>query len=173
MALSDSDLDGFTSEVEEIPSKTQGVSVSTIPTALVNLLEKQIPTILDQKGKEIILRVPVKATKPQPIGDAPTLPEGATKEQKAEHEAATKAHQEAYQGYVKALAEYQAAEKKATDTVKQLCLYAGAWGKGQTPKLYVRKVMNRKDMPGYHARLAADTWSKVPEDNRPGRRTNS
>ena len=160
MALSDADIDGFTAETETVPSKTSGVTVSQIPASLVTLLEKQVPEVLDKTGKEIILRMPVKAQKP----DKPEEP--ADNAPKAEKDAYKTADQE----YREALTVYQAAEKKAAEIVKQLCLYATAWGKGQEPKLYIHKVMNRKDMPAYHARLSVQSWDKVPPENRPGRR---
>lgn len=160
MALTDADLDGFTADVETVPSKTSGVVVSQIPQALVNLLKEQVPNVLDQKGKEIIVRMPVKATKPE-----------APEEPAADAKAAEKeAYKTALAEYKEAMTIYAAAEKVAAETVKQLCLYATAWGKGQEPKLYIHKVMNRKDMPAYHARLSVQSWDKVPPENRPGRR---
>ena len=160
MALTDADLDGFTAEAETVPSKTSGVTVSQIPQALITLLEKQVPNVLDKKDKEIIIRMPVKAEKP-------TAPEAPADDAKA---AEKDAYKTALAEYKEALTAYQAAEKTAAETVKQLCLYATAWGKGQEPKLYIHKVMNRKDMPAYHARLSVQSWDKVPPENRPGRR---
>jgi hypothetical protein len=160
MALTDADLDGFTADVETVPSKTSGVVVSQIPASLVSLLEKQVPTVLDQKGKEIIIRLPVRAQKPE-------KPEEPAADAKA---AEKEAYKTALAEYKEAQTVYAAAEKVAAETVKQLCLYATAWGKGQEPKLYIHKVMNRKDMPAYHARLSVQSWDKVPPENRPGRR---
>ena len=54
--------------------------------------------------------------------------------------------------------------------IRQLTLYAAAWGKGQTPKLYIHKRPNRKGVEGNVARLAVEDWEKVPAENRPGRR---
>lgn len=169
MALSNADLDGFESEVEQVPSKTQGVSVSSIPQALVTLLEKQAPQVLDRKDKEIILKMAPKAPKPEPVPDVEALPEGATKAQQEAHAKALESHKEAVEAHRKAVEVYAEAEKAAVSTIKQLCLYASAWGKGQEPKLYVHKVMNRKDMPAWHARLSVESWDKVPPENRPGR----
>lgn len=160
MALTDADLDGFTAEAETVPSKTSGVTVSQIPATLVTLLEKQVPNVLDRKDKEIIIRMPVKAQKPEPVQEPAADAKAAEKE----------AYKTALAEYKEAMITYQAAEKVAAETVKQLCLYATAWGKGQEPKLYIHKVMNRKDMPAYHARLSVQSWDKVPPENRPGRR---
>jgi hypothetical protein len=160
MALSDADLEGFTAETETVPSKTSGVTVSQIPAALVTLLEKRAPEVLDKAEKEIILRMPVKAQKPE-------KPEEPAADAKA---AEKDAYKTALSEYKEAMTVYAAAEKDAADKVKQLCLYATAWGKGQEPKLYIHKVMNRKDMPAYHARLRVQSWDKVPPENRPGRR---
>jgi|SRR5215469_5204826 len=167
MALADSDLMGLTSEVEVIPSKTSGVSVSTIPSALVSLLEKQTPEVLDKKDKEIILRLAPAATDPASITAPEAVAEDADKATKAAYDQAVKEHAQTVKEASEA---WEKAVKEATDKVKQLCLYAAAWGKGQEPKLYIHKVMNRKDMPAYHARLAVQTWDKVPAENRPGRR---
>lgn len=145
MALSDSDLEGFTLETEKKPDKVYGVTVSQIPEILVKLLETEAPKALKDPEYELVLRVPVKHPKP--------LKEGASTEAQAAHKEAT-----------------EAAEKQAESVVKQLALYAAAWGKGQDPKLYIHKVQNRKDMPKNHARLAVELDSEVPSENRPGRR---
>lgn len=55
-------------------------------------------------------------------------------------------------------------------TAKRLALYARAWGARQTPKLYIHKVPNRRDMADNIARLAVELDSEVPTENRPGRR---
>lgn len=60
--------------------------------------------------------------------------------------------------------------KGVENNVKQLALYAAAWGKGQEPKLYIHKIPNRKEMAANVARLAVDKWEDVPKENRPGRR---
>src|ERR1700735_5463095 len=95
---------------------------------------------------------PQKARSPKPLTD----------EQRADKDAVA-AHNEA----LRVRAE---AEKSATDTLKQLALYSTAWGKGQTPKLRITKVPNRKDMPAWHARLSVAKDEEVPVENRPGRR---
>lgn len=151
MAVSDSDLEGFELAPERKPEKAGGVTVSQIPPMLVKMLEEHAPKALADKNYELVLRVPVKAAKPADLTPA-----------ELKDEKAVKAHSEA----VKAHAE---AEAKATDTVKQLALYSVAWGKGQTPKLYINKVPNRKDMPSYHARLGVKLDEEVAPENRPGR----
>lgn len=60
--------------------------------------------------------------------------------------------------------------KEVEGNVKQLALYAAAWGKGQEPKLYIHKLPNRKEMSANVARLAVEKWEDVPKENRPGRR---
>lgn len=55
-------------------------------------------------------------------------------------------------------------------TAKKLALYARAWGARQTPKLYIHKVPNRRDMGTNVARLAVDKDEDVKPENRPGRR---
>lgn len=63
------------------------------------------------------------------------------------------------------------AHATAISTMKQLVLYSAAWGKGQTPKLRITKVPNRrddKDTP--MARLKVENDEEVPAENRPGRR---
>lgn len=145
MALSASDLEGFELAPERKPEKAGGVTVSTIPAPLVSLLETHAPKALEDKNFELILRVPVRGP------DA--LSEKATEAEKAAHKVAT-----------------DEAEKKAVSTLKQLALYAAAWGKGQTPKLYIHKVPNRKDMPATHARLSVEKDEDVKPENRPGRR---
>ena len=112
---------------------------------LVNLMSTEAPKALADKDYELIIRLPVRG--PEPLTDK------ATAEEKAAHKEAT-----------------ALAEKAATENVKILTSYAAAWGKGQTPKLYIHKVPNRKDMPAWHARLAVEEWDKVPKENRPGRR---
>jgi hypothetical protein len=145
MALSNADLEGLELVTERKPEKAGGVTVSQIPENLVKLLTAEAPKALADSDHELILRVPVRL--PEPLKD------NATAEAKAAHaEATSEAH------------------KRANDTAKQLTLYAAAWGKGQTPKLYIHKVPNRKDMPANHARLAVEDWDKVPKENRPGRR---
>lgn len=145
MAVSAADLEGFTLETEKKPDKVSGVTVSQIPEILVKLLATEAPKALKDPEYELVLRVPVKAPKP--------LKDDASADAKAEHAKAT-----------------EAAEKQAESVVKQLALYAAAWGKGQDPKLYIHKVQNRKDMPKNHARLAVELDSDVPSENRPGRR---
>lgn len=145
MALTENDLEGLEIVTERKPEKAGGVTVSQIPAFLVNLLTQEAPKALADNDHELILRVPVRG--PDKLSDK------ATDAEKATHKEAT-----------------DAAVKKATETAKQLTLYAAAWGKGQTPKLYIHKVPNRKDMPSNHARLAVEDWDKVPKENRPGRR---
>lgn len=145
MPLTAEDLAGLEIVTERKPEKAGGVTVSQIPEFLVNLLKQESPKALADNDHELILRVPVRL--PEPLTDK------ATDEAKAAHKEAT-----------------EAATKKANETAKQLTLYAAAWGKGQTPKLYIHKVPNRKDMPSNHARLAVEDWDKVPKENRPGRR---
>jgi len=55
-------------------------------------------------------------------------------------------------------------------TAKQLAGYARAWGARQEPKLYIKKVVNRRDMPDNQARLSVELDSEVPPENRPGRK---
>lgn len=145
MALTDTDLEGMELVSERKPEKAGGVTVSQIPAMLVNYLTAEAPKALADADHELILRVPVKL--PDKLTDK------ATDAEKAAHKEAT-----------------EKATKTAVETAKQLTLYAAAWGKGQTPKLYIHKVPNRKDMPANHARLAVEEWDKVPKENRPGRR---
>jgi hypothetical protein len=53
---------------------------------------------------------------------------------------------------------------------KRLAGYARAWGARQTPKLYIHKVPNRRDMTKNVARLAVELDEEVPAENRPGRK---
>lgn len=53
---------------------------------------------------------------------------------------------------------------------EKLAGYAKAWGARQEPKLYIKKLPNGKMYPDTVARLSVQTWDKVPQDNRPGRR---
>jgi len=152
MAISDTDLLGFEVAAERKPEKAGGVTVSQIPAGLVSLLETHAPKALADKDYELVLRMAPKAPEPKPLTD----------EQRADKDAVA-AHNEA----LRVRAE---AEKAATDTVKQLALYSTAWGKGQTPKLRITKVPNRKDMPAWHARLSVAKDEEVPVENRPGRR---
>jgi hypothetical protein len=55
-------------------------------------------------------------------------------------------------------------------TAKLMAGYARAWGAQQTPKLYIHKVPNRRDMPANVARLAVELDESVPPENRPGRK---
>jgi len=150
MALSASDLEGFELVSERVPEKAGNVTVSTIPEGLVKLLTEHAPRALADKDYELILRVPVNFTRTD-------YPEKATPQQKVDTD---KANAEAR----------EAAEKKAVSILKQLALYAAAWGKGQDPKLYIHKVPNRKDMPSTHARLRVQLDEDVAKENRPGRR---
>lgn len=153
MAVTDSDLEGFELVSEKKPEKAGGVTISTIPAMLVKLLESEAPKALADKDYELILRMPVRVD----LSDIAEVTEESTDKEKAQYEqAVAKAKDEA--------------NKKAISTLKQLTLYAAAWGKGQEPKLYIHKVPNRKDMPETTARLAVDKWEDVPADNRPGRR---
>lgn len=52
-------------------------------------------------------------------------------------------------------------------TAKKLALYARAWGARQTPKLYIKKIPNRRDMPANVARLSVELDSEV--ESKPGR----
>lgn len=54
--------------------------------------------------------------------------------------------------------------------VKQIVLYARAWGARQTPKLRIVKIPNPQHMPDTVARLSVALDDDVPADNRPGRR---
>jgi hypothetical protein len=54
---------------------------------------------------------------------------------------------------------------------KKLAGYARAWGARQTPKLYIHKVPNRRDMSKNIARLAVELDENVSPENRPGRKT--
>jgi hypothetical protein len=147
MALTNEDLAGLEIVTERRPEKIGSVTVSHIPETLVKLLVQETPKVLTDKNYELIIRVPVRAPA--------TLSDKATAEDKAAHKTAT-----------------EAAEKKAADTVKQLCLYAVAWGKGQSPRLYIRKIPNRTTIPDNHARLAVKLWDDVPPQDRPGRKQN-
>jgi hypothetical protein len=153
MALSDNDLEGMELVSERKPEKAGGVTVSQIPAMLVKYLTAEAPKALADADHELILRVPVRP-------DYTGIPEITDKTSEADKAKAVAATAEAD----------TAANKKAVETAKQLTLYAAAWGKGQTPKLYIHKVPNRKDMPANHARLAVEEWDKVPKENRPGRR---
>lgn len=155
MALTDADLEGFSLESERKPEKTGGVTVTQIPATLVKLLESEAPKALADQDYRLVLRVPVRV-------DTSQVPETNEKSTKAEKDAALKALDEAT----------AAAKAKAVDTVKQLSLYASAWGKGQTnPRLYITKVPNGKDEKDEPvARLKVQDWDKVSKDNRPGRR---
>lgn len=50
---------------------------------------------------------------------------------------------------------------------KKLALYARAWGARQTPKLWIKKVPNRRDMAPNIARLSVEVESE--ETKKPGR----
>jgi hypothetical protein len=145
MALTNEDLEGFELATERRPEKAGGVTISHIPASLVTLLEQEAPKALADTAYELVIRVPVRG--PAPLSDK------ATDAEKTAHKEAT-----------------AAAEEKAVSTAKQLSLYTAAWGKGQTPKLYISKIPNRKTMPGNHARLRVKLWDDVPAENRPGRR---
>jgi hypothetical protein len=54
---------------------------------------------------------------------------------------------------------------------KKLAGYARAWGARQTPKLYIHKVPNRRDMTKNVARLAVELDDEVAPENRPGRKS--
>lgn len=54
---------------------------------------------------------------------------------------------------------------------KKLALYARAWGAQQTPKLYIHKVPNRRDMQPNVARLSVELDENVAPENRPGRKS--
>jgi hypothetical protein len=58
-------------------------------------------------------------------------------------------------------------------TAKRLALYARAWGGRQEPKLYIRKLPNRRDQKENVARLSVALSDDVPQENRPGRRAAS
>ena len=55
-------------------------------------------------------------------------------------------------------------------TARKLALYARAWGARQEPKLYIRKIPNRRGMPDTKARLSVEKDEDVPADSRPGRK---
>ena len=57
------------------------------------------------------------------------------------------------------------------EAAKLLVSYAKAWGTQQTPKLYVRKLPNSRDIADNVARLAVVLDSDVKPENKPGRRT--
>jgi hypothetical protein len=150
MALNDSDLEGF--ELVATQSETStAITVSRIPQALVNLLEKEAPKALENSNYELVLRVPVKAPEPTVLSE-----EDVNDDLKVMACAAT------FEAYVNA-------ETDAISVLKQLTLYAAAWGKGQDPKLYIHKIPNRRDMPKTVARLKVEKWDDVPKENRPGR----
>jgi hypothetical protein len=154
MAISDTDLEGFEVAAERKPEKAGGVTISQIPAGLVSLLTTHAPKALADKDYELVLRMPVKAPEVKPLTD------DERKDAKV-----VEAHGKAVEARV-------AGEKAATETVKQLALYATAWGKGQEPKLRITKIPNRKDMPDWHARLSVAKDADVSVDNRPGRRAN-
>ena len=154
MAISDTDLEGFEVAAERKPEKAGGVTVSQIPAGLVKLLTEHTPRALADKDYELVLRMPVKAPEVKPLTD-----------EERKDAKAVEAHAKATEARV-------AAEKAATETVKQLALYSTAWGKGQEPKLRITKIPNRKDMPTWHARLSVAKDEEVPVENRPGRRAN-
>lgn len=153
MALTDSDLEGFGLVAERKPEKSGGVTVTSIPAMLVKLLEQEAPKALADAAYELNLSVPVRP-------DYTDVPKIHDKSTQAEKDAALKAQTHAD----------DEALKHAIGVVKQLALYAGAWGKGQEPKLYIHKIPNRKDMSANVARLAVEKWDDVPKENRPGRR---
>lgn len=154
MALTDADLEGFTLVSERRPEKAGGVTVSQIPATLVKLLESEAPKALADKDHELILRLPVRP-------DYSEVPEVNDKSTEAEKAANAKAKAEADS---KALA-------LAMGNVKQLALYATAWGKGQDPKLYITRQPPRKDEKDVPiARLKVRKDEDVPAANRAGRR---
>lgn len=55
-------------------------------------------------------------------------------------------------------------------TAKLLAGYVKAWGARQDPKLYIRRLPNRRDQKDNHVRFSVALDSDVAEDNRPGRR---
>lgn len=57
-------------------------------------------------------------------------------------------------------------------SAKKLALYARAWGMRQDPKLYIKKIPNRRDMGDNIARLTVAKDADVTAENRPGRRRN-
>jgi hypothetical protein len=161
MALSANlDLSTLSATTERKPEKTGGVSVSQIPPALIALLEREVPNALKDVDNRIVLALPVIVP-----GKAPT--DKSTDEEK-----------KAY-----ADAEDQARAQAISD-VKQLALYASAWGKGRPngkdetgayhedkdERFYIVRVANKAEKDEPIVRLKVQKWTDVPKDNRPGRR---
>jgi hypothetical protein len=144
-------MDGFEIVTERKP--TGGVTVSSMPPALIKQLEIHVPKALADSGYEPILRMPV-------IVDTSSVPKITDRSTDAEKAYAHKALEDAK----------AEAMDNATVGVRLLTSYATAWGKAQTPKLYIAKVANRRDMPSNHARLSVRLDEDVPPENRPGRK---
>jgi hypothetical protein len=59
---------------------------------------------------------------------------------------------------------------KDEKTAKLLAGYVKAWGARQEPKLYIRRLPNRRNQADTEVRFSVALDSDVPADNRPGRR---
>jgi hypothetical protein len=58
---------------------------------------------------------------------------------------------------------------KDEKTAKHLALYVRAWGAQQEPKLYIRRLPNRRNQVDTEVRFAVAKDEDVPAANRPGR----
>jgi hypothetical protein len=57
-------------------------------------------------------------------------------------------------------------------TAKKIAGWVKAWGARQDPKLYIRRLPNRRDQKDNTIRFSVALDSDVPSENRPGRKVN-